>query len=55
MMPTSYKISNGSSTASAVNLLFKSGSIEITRSITPGLVDTILEDAILESNSRDKP
>lgn len=50
MLPTSY---SGSFMSSAVRSeLYKSGSISVTRSISPGLYDSVLRDSILSSKKR---
>jgi hypothetical protein len=48
MLPSKFKINNSSSDPVSAQELFQSGSITVNRSITHGLFDTALSDAIIE-------
>jgi hypothetical protein len=52
MLPTSLRTSYNSSQAVYVNELYASGSIQVTRTLSPGMFDSVLEDAILDGKRR---
>jgi len=52
MLPTSLRSSYNSSQAVYVNELYTSGSIQVTRTLSPGMFDSVLEDALLDGRRR---
>lgn len=52
MLPVSLRTSYNSSQAIYVNELYSSGSIQVTRTISPGMFDAVLENALLDGKRR---
>ena len=52
MLPANLRTSYNSSQAIYVNELYTSGSIQVTRTLSPGMFDSVLEDALLDGRRR---
>jgi len=52
MLPTGYRLSNNDIDPISVIQMYQSGSIETTRTITPGLFDSVFFDSVIDNKKR---
>lgn len=52
MLPDTFRVSVNTPDSVAINELFTSSSISVERTVTPGLFDSVLSDAIIEGRKR---
>ena len=52
MLPDTFRVSVNSPDSAAINELFTSSSISVERTVTPGLFDSVLSDAIVEGRKK---
>ena len=52
MLPDTFRVSVNTTDSAAINELFTSSSISVERTVTPGLFDSVLSDAIIEGRKK---